>query len=102
MPDLTRDQITHLAQLAHVNLTEAELDRMSQEVSKILDSVAKVQEVATDHVKPTSHPIALTNVYRDDVVGPVLSQNEALSGAPEAEAGRFKVPAILHAEEEER
>ena len=100
MSDLTRDQITHLAQLAHVNLTEAELDRMSQEVSKILDSVAKVQEVATEHVMPTSHPIALTNVYRDDVVGPVLSQHEALSGAPDAEAGRFKVPAILHAEDD--
>ena len=49
---------------------------------------------------PTSHPIALTNVYRDDVVGPVLSQQEALSGAPDAEAGRFKVPAILHAEDD--
>ncbi|OAV62121.1 Asp-tRNA(Asn)/Glu-tRNA(Gln) amidotransferase subunit GatC [Enteractinococcus helveticum] len=100
MSDLTRDQITHLAQLAHVNLTEEELNRMSQEVSKILDSVAKVQEVDTEHVMPTSHPIALTNVYRDDVVGPVLSQQEALSGAPDAEAGRFKVPAILHAEDD--
>ena len=100
MSDLTRDQITHLAQLAHVNLTEEELNRMSQEVSKILDSVAKVQEVDTEHMMPTSHPIALTNVYRDDVVGPVLSQQEALSGAPDAEAGRFKVPAILHAEDD--
>lgn len=100
MSDLTRDQITHLAQLAHVNLTEEELNRMSQEVSKILDSVAKVQEVDTEHVMPTSHPIALTNVYREDVVGPVLSQQEALSGAPDAEAGRFKVPAILHAEDD--
>lgn len=98
MSDLTRDQLTHLAQLAHLHLTEEELDRMSGEVSKILDSVAKVQEVDTEHVLPTSHPIALTNVYRDDVVGPVLSQHEALSGAPEAEAGQFKVPAILHAE----
>ena len=100
MSDLTRDRITHLAQLAHLNLTEEQLDRMAGEVSKILDSVAKVQEVDTDHVLPTSHPIALTNVYRDDVVGPVLSQNEALSGAPDAEAGRFKVPAILDAEDD--
>lgn len=100
MPDLTRDQITHLAQLAHLNLTEEELDRLSGEVAKILESVAKVQEVGTDDVMPTSHPIALTNVYRDDVVGEVLSQDEALSGAPETQAGQFKVPAILHTEED--
>lgn len=99
MSDLTRDQINHLAQLAHLNLTDEELDRMSAEIDKILDSVAKVQEIGTDDVMPTSHPIALTNVYRDDVVGPVLSQQEALSGAPDAEAGRFKVPAILDAQE---
>ncbi|HEY4536028.1 MAG TPA: Asp-tRNA(Asn)/Glu-tRNA(Gln) amidotransferase subunit GatC [Enteractinococcus sp.] len=99
MSDITRDQITHLAQLAHLHLSEEELERMSGEIDKILDSVAKVQQVGTDDVMPTSHPIALTNVYRDDVVGNVLSQDEALSGAPESEAGRFKVPAILHTED---
>lgn len=100
MSDITRDQITHLAQLAHLNLTEEELDRMSGEIGKILDSVAKVQEVNTDDVMPTSHPIAVTNVYRDDVVGTVLSQEAALSGAPETEDGRFKVPAILNPQED--
>ncbi len=97
MSKVTRDQVTHLAQLAHLNLTEEELERVAGEVEKILESVAKVQEVDTEGVTPTSHPIAVSNVYRDDVVGPVLSQHEALSGAPETEAGRFKVPAILKA-----
>lgn len=95
MSDLTRDQIVHLAQLAHLDLTEAELDRVADELDVILNSVARVQEIATDDVPATSHPIALTNVFRDDVVRGVLSQDAALANAPDTEDGRFKVPAIL-------
>lgn len=95
MSDLTRDQIVHLSRLAHLNLNEEELDRVADELDQIVDSVARVQEIATEDVAATSHPIALTNVFRADVVRGVLGHDEALAGAPEAEAGRFKVPAIL-------
>jgi len=95
MSDLTRDQIVHLAQLAHLNLNDEELSRVADELDQIVDSVARVQEIATDDVYATSHPIALANVFRADVVRGVLSQDAALAGAPEAEDGRFKVPAIL-------
>ena len=95
MSDLTRDQIRHLSQLAHLNLTDEELDRVSDELDQIVDSVARVQEVASEDIEATSHPIALTNVFRADVVRGVLSQDQALAGAPEAESGRFRVPAIL-------
>ncbi|HEY4557710.1 MAG TPA: Asp-tRNA(Asn)/Glu-tRNA(Gln) amidotransferase subunit GatC [Enteractinococcus sp.] len=95
MSDLTRDQIVHLAQLAHLDLTEAELDRVAGELDVILNSVARVREIASDDVPATSHPIALSNVFRDDVIRGVLSQDEALACAPDAEDGQFKVPAIL-------
>lgn len=99
MPDLTRDQIVYLAQLAHLNLTDKELDRVVQELEGILNSVSQVQEIATHEVVATSHPIALTNIFRDDVIREVLSQDQALSNAPDAEAGQFKVPAILDADD---
>lgn len=95
MSDLTRDQILHLAQLAHLNLTDDEVNRVADELDQIVDSVARVQEVAHDDVPTTSHPIPLQNVFRADVVRGVLDRDDALAGAPETETGRFKVPAIL-------
>jgi aspartyl-tRNA(Asn)/glutamyl-tRNA(Gln) amidotransferase subunit C len=64
----------------------------------ILQSVARVGEVAADNIPPTSHSVPLTNVYRDDVPVPCLTQDEALSGAPDAFEGRFRVPRILEEE----
>lgn len=98
MADVTRDQITHLAQLAHLTMSDEQAEKMSGEVDKILRSVAKIQEVHTDDVPATSHPIALHNVFRDDVVGQVVDRDAVLEQAPEASDGQFKVPAILSEE----
>jgi len=95
MSSLSRDDVAHLAGLARIELSEAELDRMVGELSVILESVAKVQEAPTDGVAPMSHPMPLTNVTRPDVVRPSLTPQEALSGAPESEHQRFSVPRIL-------
>ena len=95
MSDLTRDQIHHLAQLAHLNLTDEEVTRVADELDQIVDSVVRVREVAHDDVPTTSHPIPLSNVFRADVVRGVMNRDDALAEAPETEAGRFKVPAIL-------
>ncbi|MBM7796419.1 aspartyl-tRNA(Asn)/glutamyl-tRNA(Gln) amidotransferase subunit C [Pseudoglutamicibacter cumminsii] len=76
-------------------MTEEELDRMSTELDAIVDAVASVSEAATDDISATSHPIPLTNVMREDVVGETLTQAQALANAPDAEDGRFRVPAIL-------
>jgi aspartyl-tRNA(Asn)/glutamyl-tRNA(Gln) amidotransferase subunit C len=65
----------------------------------IIGAVARVSEVAADDIPPTSHAVPMTNVFRPDVVQPCLSQRDALSGAPEAEDGRFRVPRILDPEE---
>lgn len=95
MAAINRDEVAHLAQLAHIEMSDDELGRMAAELAVIVNSVKSVSEAAGDDVPATSHPIPLTNVMRDDVVGHVLTVEEALSGAPDASDGRFKVPAIL-------
>jgi len=64
----------------------------------ILQSVARVSEVAADDIPPTSHPLPLVNVFRPDDVAPGLTQAEALAAAPAVEDGRFRVPRILDEE----
>lgn len=95
MPNISRDEVAHLAKLARLAVTDAELDVFAGQLDQILDSVAKVGEVARDDIPPTSHAVPLTNVFRADEVRPSLSQQQALAGAPAAEEGRFRVPRIL-------
>ena len=94
-PSITRDEIAHLANLARIDLTDAELDHLAPQLSVILESVASISGVADEDTPPTSHALPLTNVFRADVVTPGLTADEALSGAPEQEGQRFKVPRIL-------
>jgi aspartyl-tRNA(Asn)/glutamyl-tRNA(Gln) amidotransferase subunit C len=95
MSSLSRDEVAKLAGLARIEMSEDELVSLSKEFTVILDAVARVQEVASANVAPTSHPLSLRNVFRPDVVVPSLSPEDALSGAPAQEDQRFRVPQIL-------
>lgn len=95
MPDISREQVRHLADLARIELDDAELDHLAPQLAVILESVASISEVATHDVPPTSHPLPVTNVFREDVVRPSLTPEQALSGAPATEGQRFAVPRIL-------
>lgn len=95
MPEISRDEVAHLADLARIDLDDAELDHLAPQLSVILESIASIREVAAEDIPPTSHAIPLTNVFRDDVVTPSLTAEQALSGAPEQEQQRFAVPRIL-------
>jgi len=95
MSVISRDEVAHLAKLARLDVSEAELDLFAGQLDVILQSVARVGEVAAQDIPPTSHSVPLTNVYRDDVVRGGLDQRHALAGAPAAENGRFRVPRIL-------
>lgn len=95
VPSISRDEVAHLARLARLAVTDDELDLFAGQLDQILQSVAQVSEVAADDIPPTSHAVPLTNVFREDVVRPGLDQQQALSGAPAAEDGRFRVPRIL-------
>jgi aspartyl-tRNA(Asn)/glutamyl-tRNA(Gln) amidotransferase subunit C len=95
MPDITRDDVAHLAMLARIDLSDAELDHLAPQLAVILESIKSIGEAAAADVPPTSHAIPLTNVFREDVVRPGLTAEQALSGAPESEGQRFSVPRIL-------
>ncbi|HSE55655.1 MAG TPA: Asp-tRNA(Asn)/Glu-tRNA(Gln) amidotransferase subunit GatC [Nocardioidaceae bacterium] len=95
MPDITREEVAHLADLARIDLSDAELDHLAPQLAVILDSIKSISEVAADDIPPTSHPMPLTNVFREDVQRPGLTAEEALAGAPEVQQQRFAVPRIL-------
>lgn len=87
--------VDHVARLARLALSEEERDRMSAELTVILEHAEKIQALDLDKVEPTAHAVKLVNVLRDDEARASLTQEEALSNAPEVEDGRFKVPRIV-------
>ena len=95
MSAISREEVSHLAMLARIDLQPAELDRLAAQLDVILDAVATVREVAGEDVPATSHPMPLTNVTRPDEPRPCLGADDALAGAPAAELQRFRVPRIL-------
>lgn len=96
---LSPDEVARLAQLARIDLTADELAHLAPQLDVILESVARVADVATDDVTPTSHPVPMTNVFRTDEVRASLDRDEVLAGAPDQEDGRFRVPRILGEEQ---
>ena len=98
MAAISREDVAHLARLARLAVSEEELDRFAGQLDVILQSVARVGEVAAADIPPTSHSVPLTNVLREDVVVPGIDRDEALAAAPDAAEQRFRVPRILEEE----
>jgi len=98
MSSITRDEVAHLARLARIELTDAELDHLAPQLDLIIGWVAQVSDVAAADIPPTSHSLPLTNVMRPDENQECLTPEAALAGAPAAEAQRFRVPRILSEE----
>jgi aspartyl-tRNA(Asn)/glutamyl-tRNA(Gln) amidotransferase subunit C len=92
---LTAEDVANLAKLARIELSEAELEVLAPQLDVILESVARVSDVAAQDIPPTSHALPLTNVFREDELRPSLSREQVLAGAPAAEQMRFRVPKIL-------
>ena len=89
---ISRDDVLHVARLARLELSDAEVERFREQLSAILEAVSKVQELDLADVPPTSHPLDVVNVWRDDEPRPSLPVEEALANAPEREGSSFKVP----------
>ena len=89
---LDRAQVLHVARLARLELSEAEIDRMASELSKVLDHVEKIQELNLEGVPPTSHVVDVATPLRDDEPQPCLPAEVALASAPEPLEGGFGVP----------
>ena len=95
---IDRAAVDHVARLARLDLTADERERMRAELTQILEHAEKIQALDLDGVPPTSHSVSIRNAMRPDETRPSLTQEQALSGAPEVEDGRFKVPSILEDE----
>jgi aspartyl-tRNA(Asn)/glutamyl-tRNA(Gln) amidotransferase subunit C len=90
---LSREQVLHVARLARLELTDEEQQRMSEELSHVLDHIEKIGELGDlAGVEPTSHVIAVENALRADEPRPSLPPEVALQSAPEPDMGGFRVP----------
>jgi aspartyl-tRNA(Asn)/glutamyl-tRNA(Gln) amidotransferase subunit C len=89
---IDRSQVLHVARLARLRLTDDEVERMTGELSGILDHIERIAELDLDGVEPTSHVVPLENVLRPDEPRESLSRERALSGAPDAGEAGFRVP----------
>jgi len=92
---LDREAVKHVAVLARLAMSDAELDRFAEQLSAILDYIDKLSQLDTSAVEPMSHALALSNVYRPDQPGHPLPQAKALDNAPEQGEGFFRVPRII-------
>lgn len=95
---ISKEEVQHVAYLARLLLTDEEAEAMRQDLDAILEHFQKLQELNTDDVPPTSHPLAITNVFRDDVVGQPMSREEILANAPQRDEECFRVPLIMEEE----
>jgi aspartyl-tRNA(Asn)/glutamyl-tRNA(Gln) amidotransferase subunit C len=89
---IDRDQVLHVARLARLRLHEDEIDRMSRELSTVLDHIEKISELDLEGVEPTSHVVELVNVFRPDEPRPSWPVERVLAEAPDAAADGFRVP----------
>jgi aspartyl-tRNA(Asn)/glutamyl-tRNA(Gln) amidotransferase subunit C len=89
---IDREQVLHVARLARLKLTEEEVERMSSELSTVLEHIERIDELELDDVAPTSHVVEVENVLRPDEPEPSLDRDEALANAPSATDEGFGVP----------
>jgi aspartyl-tRNA(Asn)/glutamyl-tRNA(Gln) amidotransferase subunit C len=92
---LRRKDVAHVAKLARLTLSDAELDMFTEQLSQVLEHANDMNALRLDDVLPTAHPFGLINVVREDVVRSSLERDRILEMAPDAQDGRFAVPRIL-------
>jgi aspartyl-tRNA(Asn)/glutamyl-tRNA(Gln) amidotransferase subunit C len=89
---IDREQVLHVARLARLRLTEDEVERMSSELSSILDHIEKISELDLENVEPTSHVVEVENVLRADEPRESWPRERILDSAPDTADGGFRVP----------
>ena len=92
---ITREEVEHVARLARLQLTDAELERMRAELDAILAYIDKLRALDVEGVEPTSHAVPLVNVMRDDERRPSFPLDEMLGNAPDRVGDLFRVPRII-------
>lgn len=92
---ITRDEVVHVARLARLSLSDAEIDEFTGQLGDILEHAADIEALDVGDIEPTSHPLPMVNVLRADELRTSLDREALLSQAPAAEDGQFRVPPIL-------
>jgi aspartyl-tRNA(Asn)/glutamyl-tRNA(Gln) amidotransferase subunit C len=92
---LSREEVLHIAALAKVGVTEADVEKMREQLSNILENFEALQKLNTEKIAPTAQSIALQNVIMPDEISPSLSAEEVLANAPQREGDFFKVKIVL-------
>jgi aspartyl-tRNA(Asn)/glutamyl-tRNA(Gln) amidotransferase subunit C len=89
---ISKEEVLHVARLARLELSEAEVARFQEQLSAILDAVSKVSELDLADVPPTSHPLEIANAWGDDVPHECLTPDEAFANAPDRDGDYFRSP----------
>jgi aspartyl-tRNA(Asn)/glutamyl-tRNA(Gln) amidotransferase subunit C len=92
---LSREQVLKVAELSRLKLSEAEVEKFTTQLDAIIEYVEQLGELDVDGVAPLAHPLPLQDVFRDDVVRPSLTPDEALANAPRRHGDFFVVPPTL-------
>jgi len=92
---ISREEVLHIARLARIALTEAEITRLSEQLSNLLESFEILQQVNTDDIPPTAQSVALQSVMRDDEVVPSFPSEDILANAPWRDEDSFRVKPVL-------
>ncbi len=92
---LDRDVVIHMSKLARVELSDAEVETFSEQLSEIIGHFDALNAVDTDGVEPTAHTLPLRNVMADDASRPSLPRDEVLALAPSTDDGYLRVRAVL-------
>ena len=92
---LSADEVRKVADLARLEMSEADVEIMARQLSAIVEYINQLQQVNTDGVEPLAHALDLHDVFRDDVPGPSLSEDEALANAPARKDNFYRVPAVF-------
>jgi len=92
---VTKKDVEKIAELAKLKFTDEELENFTPQMNEILSYMDKLNELATENVKPLSHPVEQTNVFREDELKPSISTEDALKNAPAKDDHHFKVPKVI-------
>lgn len=92
---ISKEEVAHVAYLARLHFSEEEKEKFTTQLNKILEYMDQLGKLDTSQIEPTFHAVAQTNVFREDVVQPSISQERSLSNAPDRDRGFFRVPKII-------
>jgi aspartyl-tRNA(Asn)/glutamyl-tRNA(Gln) amidotransferase subunit C len=99
MPRISRDQVLHVAHLARLALDEDETAAMTEQLDTVLEYARSLESLDTDGIEPTSHPLPIQTLWREDRCEAPIPAEQAVANAPERADTAFVVPKILDADE---